>query len=86
MRELDAIVQQILCRVRVGDVDVSHLPAEGAGGSGRCLSRMELVERDAIVAALAEAGGNRHHAACELGIARATLYRKLAAYGIGLSS
>ena len=86
VRELDAIVQQILCRVRVGDVDVSHLPAEGAGGSGRCLSRMELVERDAIVAALAEAGGNRHHAACELGIARATLYRKLAAYGIGLSS
>jgi Bacterial regulatory protein, Fis family len=43
---------------------------------------MEIVERDAIVRALVEAGGNRVKAAGMLGIARSSLYRKIDAYGI----
>ncbi len=41
-----------------------------------------LVERDAIIAALERAEGNRTHAARELGIHRSTLIRKLKRYGL----
>jgi DNA-binding NtrC family response regulator len=42
--------------------------------------RIAALERSAIAQALREAGGNRVKAARKLGIARATLYQKLAAY------
>lgn len=45
-------------------------------------SAVATVERDLVVAALAEAGGNRSEAARRLGISRAQLYRKLRALGI----
>jgi transcriptional regulator of acetoin/glycerol metabolism len=45
---------------------------------------MEALERDAIIAALHRAGGNRLQAAAELGIARSSLYRKIHSYGIDL--
>ena len=44
---------------------------------GRQLSGYERAERDAILAALQEAGGNRSRAADLLGIGRTTLYRKI---------
>ena len=43
---------------------------------------MERVERDAIVAALRDSGGNRVAAAKFLGIARSSLYRKIDTFGI----
>jgi transcriptional regulator of acetoin/glycerol metabolism len=43
---------------------------------------MEALERDAIVNALRDAGGNRVQAAATLGIARSSLYRKLKSFGI----
>lgn len=48
----------------------------------RRLTRIESMEREAIVGALAEAGGNRSRAAELLGMGRTTLYRKLRALGI----
>ncbi|MEL6613092.1 MAG: helix-turn-helix domain-containing protein, partial [Bacteroidota bacterium] len=39
-------------------------------------------ERDRILAALAHTGDNRKEAAAVLGISRATLYRRLAEFGI----
>lgn len=45
-------------------------------------SAVATVERDLVVAALAEARGNRSEAARRLGISRAQLYRKLRALGI----
>ena len=43
---------------------------------------LEDAERAAIVAALEEAGGNIAETARQLGIAKATLYRKISAYGV----
>jgi transcriptional regulator of acetoin/glycerol metabolism len=43
---------------------------------------LEDAERAAIVAALEEAGGNIAETARRLGIAKATLYRKMSAYGV----
>jgi transcriptional regulator of acetoin/glycerol metabolism len=46
------------------------------------LSRMERAERDAIMAALEAARGNKVVAADELGISRSSLYRKIERYGL----
>ena len=46
------------------------------------LSRMQSMERDAIVQMLNETGGNKLEAAKRLGIGRQTLYNKIEAYGI----
>jgi transcriptional regulator of acetoin/glycerol metabolism len=50
------------------------------GPANRQLSPMEHAERAAILEALRLHGGNKARAAAALGIARATLYRKLRGY------
>ncbi|QCP07260.1 hypothetical protein FDF08_03995 [Micrococcus luteus] len=67
---------------RGATVQVEDLPAALRAGPGSRLTRMEQAERDAIVAALREHGGNRSAAAAALGIGRATLYRRLKALRI----
>lgn len=61
-----------------------HLPAR-APGVGRAPSREELTpqaaaERDRILAALAECGGNQTQAAKKLGISRGTLLMRMDAF------
>jgi DNA-binding NtrC family response regulator len=46
--------------------------------------RMKDLEREAIIAALKEVGGNRREAADLLGIGERTLYRKIKEYGVPL--
>lgn len=62
-----------------GEIRPEHLGPEidTTAGRPRRLTRMEIVERDAIVQALRECGGNRVRAAALLGISRSTLYRRL---------
>jgi transcriptional regulator of acetoin/glycerol metabolism len=43
---------------------------------------MAAIEREAILDALRDAGGNKQAAADRLGLSRSTLYRKLTAYSI----
>jgi len=66
-------------------------PAEPRRGNGtdgrqevprRYQARDADAERDAIVAALEEAAGNRTRAAAALGMGRTTLWQKLKAYGL----
>ncbi|MCY1157336.1 MAG: Acetoin dehydrogenase operon transcriptional activator AcoR [Citricoccus sp.] len=63
-------------------VDVQDLPAHFSAAPRRELSRWEQGERDSMLEALAEAGGNKSDAATLLGIGRTTLYRKLRALSI----
>jgi transcriptional regulator with PAS, ATPase and Fis domain len=49
--------------------------------TGKLATRIARIERAAIEEALRETGGNRSQAAKRLGIARATLYQKLAQHG-----
>jgi DNA-binding NtrC family response regulator len=55
--------------------------------AGRSLAHPRAVqqdaEREAIVAAIAAASGNKAQAARNLGISRASLYEKIGALGIG---
>jgi len=66
------------------DIRVEHLGSDiyiTAHGR-RTLTRLEALERDAIVEALRECGGNRSQAAAVLGMSRSTLYRRLRAFGL----
>jgi sigma-54 dependent transcriptional regulator, acetoin dehydrogenase operon transcriptional activator AcoR len=80
--ELRDVLRGALTRRPAGDLREADLPGKCFASSRRSLTPMEIVERDAIVRALVEAGGNRVKAAGILGIARSSLYRKIDAYGI----
>ena len=69
---------------RTDTIDVRHLSAEVLSGSTRRLSRIEAFERDEIVRVLTRPGVSVQEAASELGMSRATVYRKVAQYDIHL--
>lgn len=68
--------------LRTDTVDTHHLPADVLSSGCARLSRIETVERDEIQRCLALPGTSVTAAARELGISRATLYRKIAQYGL----
>ncbi|MFE6171416.1 helix-turn-helix domain-containing protein [Streptomyces sp. NPDC056464] len=80
--ELAHLVRALASQRRIcGPVRRGELPDPvREGPAGRTLSPMELAERAAILQALRRHGGNKARAAAALGIARATLYRKLREY------
>ncbi|MET0886743.1 MAG: helix-turn-helix domain-containing protein, partial [Mycetocola sp.] len=65
-------------------IDVRHLPSTLVGRPGPHLSRIESVERDEIVRCLSRPGITVAAAAAELGMSRATIYRRMARLGITL--
>ncbi|MGY1669067.1 AAA-type ATPase lid domain-containing protein [Geodermatophilus sp. SYSU D00710] len=80
--QLRRVVREAVTRADV--VDVHHLAPEVLDGGGRPLSRLERLERDEIVRCLTEPGTTMTRVAEELGIGRATLYRKIAQYRIAV--
>ncbi|MFE7837246.1 helix-turn-helix domain-containing protein [Streptomyces sp. NPDC057474] len=80
--ELAHVVRALAEQRRVsGPVRRAELPdAVREGPAARRLSPMEHAERSAILEALRRNGGNKARTAASLGIARATLYRKLRGY------
>jgi len=68
---------------RTDVIDVGSLPPEVLAGSSRHLSRIEAFERGEIIRVLSARGvPTMAEAARELGMSRATLYRKISQYGI----
>ena len=84
MPQLERVVSHAAKTCRGADIGVEHLGAEiSASAHGRrTLTRLESLERDAIVDALREYGGNRIKAAAALGMSRSTLYRRLRSFGL----
>lgn len=80
--ELRDALDTALRRRPVGVVEVGDLPGSCQSAPRGALRPVDQAERDAIVAALRESDGNRAAAAVALGLARSTLYRKIAQYGI----
>ncbi|MCF3938824.1 helix-turn-helix domain-containing protein [Gordonia sp. Z-3] len=84
--ELDAVLRQAAqsCAARAARiVEPADLPPTYRTTSRAAhLSGREQAERVAIVDALDHAGGNKVHAARELGISRTTLYARMRALGI----
>ncbi|MFV0432998.1 MAG: sigma-54-dependent Fis family transcriptional regulator [Leucobacter sp.] len=63
-------------------IGLRHLPSHAYYAGRRSLGTLEREERNAIISALYRAQGNRSAAARALGMSRATLYRRLACYGL----
>jgi transcriptional regulator with GAF, ATPase, and Fis domain len=82
--QLRRVLRQVVKQRRAGAIGLDDLPPECRSASRRTLSPMEAIERDAIVNALISTNGSPAKAATALGISRATVYRKLRAYGIRL--
>ena len=80
--ELVHVVQRA---VSAGDlIDLRHLPADVLSDTRRPLSRIDAFERGEIVRVLTRPGITMQEAAAELGMSRATVYRKVQQYGIRL--
>ncbi|HVW39957.1 MAG TPA: helix-turn-helix domain-containing protein [Amycolatopsis sp.] len=82
VRQLDRVLAEVSRRHRTGTIEVTDLPAECRAITRRQLTQLESLERDAIVRSLATHHGNKERAAAELGMSRATIYRKIRAFGI----
>lgn len=80
--QLHEVLRRVAQHRRTGTICPSDLPPDYRTVSRRTLNRLELLERDAIVRGLEEAGGNKAKAAQLLGMSRATIYRKIHEYGI----
>ncbi|GAA2147202.1 hypothetical protein GCM10009844_24200 [Nocardioides koreensis] len=78
--QLNRVVRDAATRTDV--VDVRHLPSEVLSGTPHRLTRIEAFEREEIVRVLTRPGVTMKEAAEELGMSRATIYRKVAQYDI----
>jgi transcriptional regulator of acetoin/glycerol metabolism len=82
--QLERILKHAVMICRGADICVEHLGPEiyVSAQRRRTLTRLESLERDAIVDALREYDGNRIRAAAALGMSRSTLYRRLRSFGL----
>jgi sigma-54 dependent transcriptional regulator, acetoin dehydrogenase operon transcriptional activator AcoR len=80
--ELEQALRSALARRHTGQITLADLPESCHATSRRVLTEWECIERDAIIRALRESGGDKIKAAVRLGISRATIYRKIRTFGI----
>ena len=90
VRELFNVVEDAFAMSGADDIRLEDLrraetvPAEApARGGARPLPTLEGAERELIAETLRATGGNKVHAARQLGISRTQLYAKLAKFGLG---
>ena len=82
VEQLYQVLRKTVARRRVGG-DRAGRPAAGVpGDTRRVLTPLEAIECDAIVDALLDTDGNKAEAARQLGMSRATIYRKIRGYGL----
>lgn len=85
LHELRSVVEEILGGRSAGDITPEDIPAGYRGSAaGRTLTPIEQIEHDAIAQALRACGGNKVHAAEQLGMSRSTFYRRLRTLGVSV--
>jgi DNA-binding NtrC family response regulator len=93
VRELENVIQRMMVVAKGETLDLDTLPKElrgereDSGGKAAGLKDLaresaEIIERRAILDALSVSGGNVTRAARALGISRATLQKRMKAYGL----
>ncbi|MBL9019549.1 MAG: sigma-54-dependent Fis family transcriptional regulator [Myxococcales bacterium] len=87
VRELENAIERAVVMASTTRIDVEDLPGEISTASAASWTpgdqrSLADVEKSYILAVLDAQGGNRAKTAAHLGISSATLYRKLAAYGV----
>ncbi|MFE9627612.1 sigma-54-dependent Fis family transcriptional regulator [Streptomyces sp. NPDC006527] len=86
VRQLESVVRGLARRPSGPLIHVEDLPPECRVSSNKVLTTIEALERDAILRGLMDRNSNVQHTAQDLGISRATMYRKMRRYGIVPSS
>ena len=90
IRELENVIERAFILCGGGDIDIGHLPAEltafrgMAGKDTDVRSAHDILDAQAIRAALERHRGNRSAAARELGIHKTTLFRRIKKLGLAL--
>ncbi len=82
VEQLYQVLRTTVARRRSGVVELGDLPPECRATTRRVLTPLEAIECDAIVDALVDTDGNKAEAARQLGMSRATIYRKIRGYGL----
>ncbi|MDE6268543.1 MAG: sigma-54 dependent transcriptional regulator [Muribaculaceae bacterium] len=82
VRQLKNVVERAILTSGASLLTPDHFIALDLGRPVETASRLEAGERDAVLRAMAESGGNLSRAAAILGITRQSLYRRLDKYGI----
>jgi transcriptional regulator of acetoin/glycerol metabolism len=80
--QLRRVLTETVAVQRSGTIGADKLPAECHSMARRKLTKLEALERDAIVRSLLEHSSDKADAAEALGISRATIYRKIKQFGI----
>jgi two-component system, NtrC family, response regulator HydG len=91
VRELRNAIEHALVVAGGGSITLLDLPPEIRDGAGEPvrepapveLTPEQLAQRERVLAALAESGGNRTRAAQALGVSRVTLWKRMRRLGIG---
>ncbi|MFC4950397.1 sigma-54-dependent Fis family transcriptional regulator [Pseudonocardia sp. GCM10023141] len=86
VEQLYHVLRKTVARRRAGVLTAADLPPETHAITRRVLTPLEAIECDAIVGALLDNNGNKAEAARQLGMSRATIYRKIRGYGIATST
>ena len=82
VEQLYQVLRTTVARRRSGTIELADLPPECRATTRRVLTPLEAIECDAIVEALLDTDGNKAEAARQLGMSRATIYRKIRGYGL----
>jgi transcriptional regulator of acetoin/glycerol metabolism len=82
VRRLESVIRGLARRPSGGILQVDDLPPECRVSSHKVLTTIEALERDAILRGLMDRNSNVQRTAQDLGISRATMYRKMRRYGI----
>ncbi|MDH2391758.1 helix-turn-helix domain-containing protein [Streptomyces sp. HNM0663] len=86
VRQLESVIRDLARRPSGRIIRAEHLPPECRVSSHKALTAIEALERDAILRGLLNRNSNVQRTAQDLGISRATIYRKMRRYGIVPSS
>ncbi|MFF8974912.1 sigma-54-dependent Fis family transcriptional regulator [Streptomyces sp. NPDC014995] len=86
VRQLESVMRSLARRPSAAMIHAEDLPPECRVSSHKVLTTIEALERDAILRGLMDHNSNVQRTAQDLGISRATMYRKMRRYGIVPSS
>ncbi|KAB1141017.1 GAF domain-containing protein [Streptomyces luteolifulvus] len=82
VRQLESVIRGLARRPSDRMIHAEDLPPECRVSSHKVLTTIEALERDAILRGLLNRNSNVQRTAQDLGISRATMYRKMRRYGI----
>ncbi|WAZ26781.1 GAF domain-containing protein [Streptomyces cinnabarinus] len=82
VHQLESVMRKLARRPSGPTIHAEDLPPECRVSSHKVLTTIEALERDAILHGLMNRNANVQRTAQDLGISRATMYRKMRRYGI----